>query len=101
MAAKATAAVRPAASASILETFSLNGYSPFCELYERWGRQQDVVLRQEHRAGEKMFVDWVGDTIPIYHRHGAEVRSASLSPFWVPVPTPLLRPSYIGYRKSW
>ena len=27
---------------------------------------QDVVLRQEHRAGEKMFVDWAGATIPIY-----------------------------------
>jgi len=25
-----------------------------------------VVLRQEHRAGEKMFVDWAGDTIPIH-----------------------------------
>lgn len=54
------------------------GYSRFCQLYERWGRQQDVVLRQEHRAGEKMFVDWVGDTIPICDRHGAEVTSASL-----------------------
>ena len=31
------------------------GYSRFCELYERWSRNQDVVLRQEHRAGEKMF----------------------------------------------
>jgi transposase len=30
-------------------------YSQFCELYRRWRRKQDVVLRQEHRAGEKMF----------------------------------------------
>ncbi|HUO28556.1 MAG TPA: IS21 family transposase [Bryobacteraceae bacterium] len=54
------------------------GYSRFCELYERWGRNQDVVLRQEHRAGEKMFVDWAGDTIPIYDRHSAEITPASL-----------------------
>jgi hypothetical protein len=27
-----------------------------------------VVLRQQHRAGEKMFVDWAGATIPIYDR---------------------------------
>ena len=40
------------------------GYSRFCELYHRWSRNQDVVLRQEHRAGEKLFVDWAGDTIP-------------------------------------
>jgi len=54
------------------------GYSHFCELYERWGRKQDVVLRQEHRAGEKMFVDWAGDTISIYDPHGAEVTPDSL-----------------------
>jgi transposase len=54
------------------------GYSRFCELYERWGRKQDVVLRQEHRAGEKMFVDWAGDSVPIYDRHSAEVTPASL-----------------------
>lgn len=53
-------------------------YSHFCELYERWSRKQDVVLRQEHRAGEKMFVDWAGDTIPIYAQHGAEFTPASL-----------------------
>ena len=33
-------------------------YSRFCELYRRWSRNQDVVLRQDHKAGEKMFVDW-------------------------------------------
>ena len=41
-------------------------YSRFCELYQRWRRKQDVVLRQEHKAGEKLFVDWAGTTIPIY-----------------------------------
>jgi len=28
------------------------GYSRFCELYQRWRSKQDVVLRQEHPAGE-------------------------------------------------
>jgi transposase len=54
------------------------GYSRFCELYERWSRNQDVVLRQEHRAGEKMFVDWAGDTIPIHDPRTGETRPASL-----------------------
>jgi transposase len=53
-------------------------YSRFCELYRRWQRKQDIVLRQEHRAGEKMFVDWAGDTIPIYDRNGSEPQPASL-----------------------
>lgn len=45
-------------------------YSRFCKQYRRWLKQQDVVLRQEHRAGEKLFVDWAGATIPIYRRDG-------------------------------
>jgi len=31
-------------------------YSRFCVLYRRWKRKQDVVLRQDHKAGEKLFV---------------------------------------------
>lgn len=53
-------------------------YSRFCELYRRWRRKQDRVLRQDHRPGEKMFVDWAGDTIPIYDRDGGEPQPASL-----------------------
>jgi transposase len=44
-------------------------YSRFCELYQRWRSKLDVVLRLEHKAGEKMFVDWAGSTIPVYDRH--------------------------------
>ncbi len=41
-------------------------YSRFCDLYRRWLRTQELVLRQEHRAGEKLFVDFAGDTIPVH-----------------------------------
>ena len=44
-------------------------YSRFCELYQRWRSKLDVVLRQEHKPGEKLFVDWAGATIPVYDRH--------------------------------
>lgn len=53
-------------------------YSRFCELHEIWRRQQNVVLRQEHRAGEKTFVDWAGPTIPIYNRETGDCQPASL-----------------------
>ena len=53
-------------------------YSRFCELYESWRRQQNVVLRQEHRAGEKMFVDWAGATIPVFERDTGECQAACL-----------------------
>jgi transposase len=54
------------------------GYSRFCELYGAWKDTQDLVLRQEHRAGEKLFVDWAGAKIPIYHWKVGEVDSASV-----------------------
>jgi hypothetical protein len=40
-------------------------YSQFCRLYRLWQRRLDVVMRQEHRAGEQLFVDFAGRTIPI------------------------------------
>ena len=40
-------------------------YSRFCELYSRFSSKLDVVMRQNHRAGEKAFVDFSGDGIPI------------------------------------
>ena len=51
-------------------------YSQFCELYRRWVRKIDVVLRQEHRAGEKMFVDHAGQTVPIVDTTTGDVRNA-------------------------
>jgi len=54
------------------------GYSRFCELYRRWLKKLDLVLRQEHRAGEKMFVDYAGATIPIHDSESGEVHAAAV-----------------------
>lgn len=35
-------------------------YTQFCDVYRAWLKQQRVTMRQEHRAGEKMFVDYSG-----------------------------------------
>jgi len=40
-------------------------YSQFCRHYWRWQRHLDVVMRQEHRAGQKLFVDFAGQTVPV------------------------------------
>ena len=53
-------------------------YSRFCYHYEGWKRQQNLVMRQEHRPGEKLFVDWAGDKIPLYDREQDTVQEASL-----------------------
>jgi transposase len=51
------------------------GYSRYCGLYRHWLKRQDVVLRHEHRAGEKLFVDYAGDTIAVHDAATGEVRS--------------------------
>ncbi len=33
-------------------------YSQFCDNYRRWRGKLDYVMRQEHRAGEKTFIDY-------------------------------------------
>ena len=53
-------------------------YSWFCERYQHWRQHLDVVLRQEHKAGEKMFVDWAGATIPVYDGVTGQAWPASL-----------------------
>ena len=53
-------------------------YSWFCERYHRWRQQVDPVLRQTYLAGEKLFVDYAGQTLPIVEPGTGEVRQAVL-----------------------
>jgi transposase len=53
-------------------------YSQFCELYRQWVEKLDVCLRQEHRAGEKLFVDYAGQTLPIQDPQTGGIREAYL-----------------------
>ncbi|UCG07864.1 MAG: IS21 family transposase [Desulfobacterales bacterium] len=53
-------------------------YSQFCHLYRQWTHQIDPVMRQEHRAGEKLFVDYAGQTVPVYDLHANQMREAQI-----------------------
>jgi len=53
-------------------------YSWFCELYGRWAQKLDIYLRQEHRAGERMFVDHAGPTVPVVDRDTGLIKEASI-----------------------
>jgi transposase len=53
-------------------------YSWYCELYRDWKHHLDVVMRQEHRAGEKTFVDYAGQTVPVTDPGSGEVRQAQV-----------------------
>ena len=53
-------------------------YSWFCDQYRAWTRKLDVVMRQEHRAGEKLFVDYAGQTAEVVDRRTGEIRQAQI-----------------------
>ena len=53
-------------------------YSWFCQHYRAWAGKLDLVMRQTHRAGEKLFVDYAGQTAEIIERTTGEVRTAQL-----------------------
>ena len=53
-------------------------YSRFCDLYRGWTRRVDVTMRQQHRAGERVFVDYAGDTVPVVDAETGEVRRAQI-----------------------
>ena len=53
-------------------------YTQFCQHYRRSVKKLGLVLRQEHRAGEKMFVDWAGATVPVIDRNTGEINQASI-----------------------
>jgi transposase len=51
-------------------------YSQYCDLYRRYVQKLDPPMRQNHKAGEKLFVDYAGDTVPITDPETGEVRQA-------------------------
>jgi transposase len=53
-------------------------YSQFCERYARFSQQLSVVMRQEHRAGEKCFVDFSGDGLELISAESGEVQKVKL-----------------------
>jgi transposase len=53
-------------------------YSYFCDLYHQWAKKRDVTLRQVYRAGEKLFVDYAGQTIPFTDQITGQVQEAYL-----------------------
>ena len=52
--------------------------SAFCQIYRRWEKRLKRSMRQRHFAGEKLFVDYAGRTVPIYGRGGEEAFRAHL-----------------------
>jgi transposase len=53
-------------------------YSRYCELYRAWEARLSPTMRQNHIAGERMFVDYAGTTLEVIDPSTGEVRTAQL-----------------------
>jgi len=53
-------------------------YSWFCHSYRDWTARLDVVMRHEHRAGEKLFVDYAGQTVDVVDSTTGEICKAQV-----------------------
>jgi transposase len=54
------------------------GYSRFCDLYRAWRGSISPMMRQGHGAAEKLFVDFAGDTVPIFDAAAGMERCAHI-----------------------
>ena len=54
------------------------GYAWFCEHYEAWKARRSPTMRQKHVGGEKVFVDYAGDTIDLIDPETGAVRPMKL-----------------------
>jgi transposase len=53
-------------------------YSQYCEHYHRYRGSLGRSMRQVHRAGEKLFIDYSGDTAAVIDMATGEVRAAQV-----------------------
>ena len=53
-------------------------YTAFCTRYRVWTGKLKRSMRQTHRAGEKLFADYAGPTVPIIDAATGEIRPASI-----------------------
>jgi transposase len=53
-------------------------YSAFCEKYQQWAKRLKRSMRQTHEAGDKLFVDYAGQTVPIVDSSTGEITQAQI-----------------------
>jgi transposase len=54
------------------------GYSQFCALYREWAKHLNPSMRLSHKGGEKVFVDYAGQTVPIVDPDTGEILQAQV-----------------------
>ena len=53
-------------------------YSAYCEKYRAWAKRLKRSMRQVHPGGERLFVDYAGQTVPVVDASTGEIRRAQI-----------------------
>jgi transposase len=53
-------------------------YSAFCEHYRRWRQRLTLSMRQTHTPGERLFIDYAGQTVGVTDGTTGEIREAQV-----------------------
>lgn len=53
-------------------------YSHLCSLYAEWENNSKISMKQRHVPGERLYIDFAGQTIPIIDRETGSVRQCPL-----------------------
>ncbi len=53
-------------------------YTAFCNGYRQWLATREPVFRQVHVPGDKLFVDYAGQTVPLVDRHTGQITQAQI-----------------------
>jgi len=54
------------------------GRTQFCKMYQQWRKKQNVSMRQTHKAGDKLFIDYAGSTVPVIDKDSGDIRYAQI-----------------------
>lgn len=57
---------------------TIHSYSQFCENYRRFAKTLKRSMRQVHRAGEKLFIDYAGPTVALADGNRAHIFVAAM-----------------------
>ncbi len=53
-------------------------YGHFKKIYARWKKSKNLSMRQTHKAGDKLFVDYAGDTVNVQDPETGEIKMAQI-----------------------
>ena len=62
------------------DVYPHNAYShtQFCHRYSEWCKKQKRSMRQQHKGGEKLFIDYAGLTVPVVSKETGESATAQI-----------------------